>query len=141
MAYCTQSDLLKRISETKLIQLTDDEDAGIIDTDVIAQAIIDADAEIDGYCGKRYTVPFTTVPAIILKFSVDIAIYNLYGRRKGAPTDRQDRYDNAIKFLTNVSKGFISLGEDDPDSTPAATNTPDITQNDRIFTRDKMNGF
>ena len=141
MAYSLQADLLEQISESKLIQLTDDADAGIIDADVITRAIADADAEIDGYCGTRYTVPFTTVPAIIRKVSVDIVIYNLYARRKGAPDDRQKRYDDAIKFLINVSKALISLGADDPDSTPAETNKPDITQNDRIFTRDKMNGF
>ena len=141
MAYSLQADLLGQISENKLIQLTDDDDAGSIDADVITRAIADSDVEIDGYCGTRYTVPFTTVPAIIRKVSVDIAIYNLYARRKGAPDDRQKRYDNAIKFLTNVSKALISLGADDPDSTPAETHKPEISQSDRIFTRDKMNGF
>lgn len=141
MAYSLQADLLEQISSDKLIQLTDDADIGSIDADVISRAIADADAEIDGYCGRRYTVPFTTVPAIIRKVSVDIAIYNLYARRKGAPDDRQKRYDNAIKFLTNVSKGLISLGADDPDSVPSGSNAPEITQSDRIFTRDKMNGF
>jgi phage gp36-like protein len=141
MSYSMQADLLEQISSDKLTQLTDDADTGSIDADVIARAIADADAEIDGYCGTRYTVPFTTVPAIIRKVSVDITIYNLYARRKGAPDDRQKRYDNAIKFLANVSKGLISLGADDPDSVPADTNTPEITQSDRIFTRDKMDGF
>ena len=141
MGYCAQSDLLEQISDDKLTQLTDDADTGSIDADVITRSIADADAEIDGYCGRRYTVPFTTVPAIIRKVSVDIALYNLYARRKGAPDDRQSRYDNAIKLLLNVSKGLITLGADDPDSTPASSNTPEISQSDRIFTRDKMSGF
>jgi len=102
MSYSLQADLLEQISEAKLKQLTDDADTGSIDADVITRSIADADAEIDGYCGVRYTVPFTTIPTIIRKVSVDIAIYNLYARRHGAPEDRQKRYDNAVKFLLNV---------------------------------------
>jgi len=67
MSYSAQSDLLEQISEDKLIQLTDDLDAGTIDTDVITRAIADADAQIDSYCGKRYNVPFSTVPTMIRK--------------------------------------------------------------------------
>jgi len=139
-AYCTQVDILEQLDEDILIQLTDDADAGIVDVDVVIRAIADADAEIDGYCGKRYSVPFATVPAIIRKFSVDMAIYNLYARRKGAPEDREKRYNNAVKFLTNVSKGLISLGENDPDSTPAS-NAPEIDDQDRLFTRASMEDF
>jgi len=72
---------------------------------------------------------------------VDIAIYNLYARRKGTPEDRQKRYDDAIRFLKDVATGKASLGEDDPAGTPAGSHKPDIDQADRIFTRDKMKGF
>jgi len=138
--YATQADILEQLDEDTLIQLTDDADTGAVDDDMVTRAIADADAEIDGYCGKRYSVPFSTVPAIIRKFAVDIAIYNLYARRKGAPEDRKDRYTSALKFLAGVSKGIISLGENDPDSTPAS-NAPEIDDEDRIFTRTTMEGF
>ena len=141
MPYCTKPDILEQLDEDILIQLTDDNDLGVVDDDVITRAIADADAEIDGYCGTRYSVPFSTVPGIIRKMSVDISIYNLYARRKGAPEDRQKRYDNAIKFLVNVSKKLVSLGADDPDAPPSDTHKPEIDQSDRIFTRDKMSGF
>jgi len=140
MAYCTQSNVLDQIDEDVLIQLTDDDNAGVVDTDVVTQKIADADALIDGYCGARYTVPFDPVPALVLKFSVDIAIYNLYGRRKGAPEDRRNRFKEAVDFLKGVAVGNNSLGEDDPDagetSFELSTNNPD-----RIFTRGKMSGF
>jgi len=138
--YAAQADILEQLDGDILIQLTDDADAGTVDADMVTRAIADADAEIDGYCGKRYSVPFSTVPAIVRKFSVDIAIYNLYARRKGAPDDRKQRYDNAVKFLANVAKGLISLGEDDPDSTPAS-NAPEIDNEDRLFTRTTMEDF
>ena len=140
MAYCTQSEILDQMDEDVLIQLTDDDDAGVVDTDVVAQKIADADALIDGYCGGRYTVPFNPVPALISKFSVDIAIYNLYGRRKGAPEDRRNRFKEAIDFLKGVAAGNNSLGEDDP-ATGETSFKLSSSNPDRIFTRDKMSGF
>lgn len=140
MAYCIQSDLEEQISEADLIQLTDDDNAGVVDAGVVTRAIDDADAEINGHCGKQYSVPFSTVPPIIRKLSVDIAIYNLCARRGGAPEDRKERYDNAIKFLTGVATGKNALGEDDPDES-SSSHKPEISSNDRIFSRDKMEGF
>ena len=61
---------------------------------------------------------------MVRKLSVDISIYNLYARRKGAPEDRKQRYDSAIRFLRDVSTGKASLGStapDDSDGGPEAT--------------------
>ena len=135
MAYCTKTDILEQLEEDVLIQLTDDEDAGIVDDDKVTRAIVDADAEIDSYCGTKYDVPFTMAPAMIRKMSVDITIYNLYARRRGAPEDRKERYDDAISFLKDISKGIASLGGDGPsaddDSGPEAT----TVKSDRVFSR------
>jgi len=135
MAYCIKTDILEQIEEDVLIQLTDDDDAGVVDEDKVTRAIADADAEIDSYCGTKYDVPFLTVPVMIRKMSVDIAIYNLYARRRGAPEDRKERYDDAISFLKDVSKGIASLGGDGPsvddDSGPEAT----TVKSDRVFSR------
>ncbi len=105
-----------------------------IDTSVTTRAIADADAEIDGYCKAVYDVPFSPVPVMVRKISVDIAIYNLYARRKGAPEDRRNRYKDAIKFLENVAKGIVDLGSDAPsvDDDAGAESSSDI--DDRIFT-------
>lgn len=134
MAYCDQDDILDQIDEDELIQLTDDDDTGDVDADIVAKAIADADAEIDGYCAARYTVPFDPVPVIIRKMSVDIAAYNLYARRRGATEGRKERYSNAVRFLRDLSKGMITLGADAPspatDGGPAASSNKD----DRVFT-------
>jgi phage gp36-like protein len=133
MAYCTQDDILEQIDEDDLIGLTDDDDAGEVDDDKVTRAIADADAEIDSYCGTRYDLPFSPVPVMVRKLSVDIAIYNLYARRRGAPDDRRQRYDNAVRILRDISRGLISLGADGPsvddDAGPEAT----TTKSDRIF--------
>jgi phage gp36-like protein len=134
MAYCTQSDLLELISEDDLIQLTDDAGMGIVDSSVVDRAISDADAEIDSYCGTKYDVPFSPVPVMVRKLSVDISIYNLFARRRGAPEDRKERYNNAIRFLKDVSKGLGSLGADAPLSDDDAGPEATTSKSDRIFT-------
>lgn len=124
MAYSAQTDILEQLDEDILIQLTDDVDAGVVDDDAVTRAIADADSEIDSYCGAHYEVPFSDVPAMVRKLSVDISIYNLYARRKGAPEDRKQRYDSAIRFLRDISTGKASLGStapDDSDGGPEAT--------------------
>jgi len=135
MAYCIQNDILEQVDEDVLIQLTDDDDAGVVDADVVTRAIADADAEIDSYCGARYNLPFYPVPEMVRKLSVDIAIYNLFARRKGAPDDRKKRYDDAIRFLRDIAKGIGTLGADAPadddDSGPEAS----TIKSDRIFSR------
>ncbi len=113
MAYSTEADIKKLISLESLVQLTDDEGLNIVDQGRVTEAIADADAEIDAYCAGRYTVPFSTVPAVIKKLSVDIAVYNLYSRcpsEEETPPVRQERYKYALKMLESISKGTITLG-------------------------------
>jgi phage gp36-like protein len=141
MAYSTQNDMLEQVDEDVLIQLTDDDDAGTVDANKVTAAIAGADALIDGYCGKKYSVPFSTVPALVARFSVDIAVYNLYGRRKGAPEDIRTRFKDAVDFLKGVASGSNSLGEDDPEGVDSSAPQMATTNPARIFDRDKMSGF
>lgn len=144
MAYSVLNDLKKMIPEESLIQLTDDEGYGTVNQTRIDEAIAQADAEIDSYCGGKYSIPFAApVPDIVKKISVDIAIYNLYSRRvEVIPDVRTDRYKNAIRQLEGISKGIISIGED---PAPAAPTTGGVktnkTDNDRTFTKTKLEGF
>jgi len=141
MAYSTQTDILQELDQATLIQLTDDNGTGGVSAAVVTAKIADADAEIDGYCGQRYTVPFATVPPIIKRASIVIAVKNLFGRRRGAPESRRQDYDDMIRFLKDISSGKATLGVDDPDGTPSASNEPDIESADRVFSRDKLIGF
>jgi len=143
MAYCTLDDLEKLIPEVTLIQLTDDEDTGAVNTERVSEAIAQADSEVDGYAGTKYSVPFTTVPPVVKKCSVDIAVYNLYSRKvEEFPATRKDRYNNAIRFLEKVAKGEISLGLD-PEPTAKSEGGAECnkTSDDRVFTRTTMEGF
>ena len=141
MPYCTQSDILEQVSLEDLIGLTDDAGQGIVDASVVARAIADADAEIDSYAASRYPVPFAPVPAMIRKTAVEIAICNLYARRRGAPDSRRQRYDNAVKFLKSVASGEVTLGADAPAESAADGIEASTSAEDRVFTRDTLKGY
>ena len=91
---------------------------------IIHAAIGDADAEIDGYLAKRYPVPLSLVPKVINKFCKDIAVYNLFSRIGiDEGTDQKtylNRYNAAIKFLTLIAEGKVSLGAETDDPAMAA---------------------
>jgi phage gp36-like protein len=141
MAYSSLTQIQQRVNETTLIRLTTDS-GDAVDLVTVEGAIADADAEIDGYVGRRHAVPLDPVPPMLTKISADIAVYNLYLLRPGSvPEEIRERYKDAIRFLKDVSNGVVSLGVDDPDGTPAATHKPDIESSDRVFSRSKLEGF
>ncbi len=113
---------------------------------VIDEAIADADGEIDGYLAKRYRVPLAPAPKVINKFSKDIAIYNLFSRM-GIEKDSDHgiyltRYNAAIKFLTMVAEGKVSVGADaDGDPASAAATGFTVKSSPRLFSRNSMRGF
>jgi len=102
---------------------------------VVTRAIADADEEIDSYAGVRYSLPFSTTPNRVRTLSVDIAIYNLYSRRRGAPEDRKARYERVIQFLKDVATGKAVLDVPDPaNDTDDGVETSSV-KTDRVFSR------
>lgn len=139
--YATMDDLKEQVPETTLIQLTDTDGTGEPDDSRVTRALADAEAEINGYCGKRYTVPFSPVPDLVRKFTVDIAIYNLFALVDGdIPEDRKERYKSAVAYLRGVASGSNTLGENDPQEAGVAE-TPRVVSATRIFSRDSLRGW
>jgi phage gp36-like protein len=138
MAYCTASDLTNSgLSSATLIQLTDDNGDGVADAAVIAEAIAQADAEIDGYLGGRYAIPVAPVPALLRNLSVAVSAWKLYSHRGLNDERRRQDYDDAIATCRRLAKGEMVL--------PAATSgevatdgadLPEASRSsaDRIFT-------
>lgn len=115
--YSTLEDIKKLLPEATLRQLTDDEKTSSVNEQRVSEAISQADAEIDSYCSQVYQTPFTTVPPVIKKCSVDMAIYHLYSRRVEAiPETRATRYKDAIRLLRGVVDGDVSLNIPTDDS-------------------------
>lgn len=143
MSYNALADIIGRVSEDVLIQLTDDKGLGVIDTSKVDEAITLADGEVDGYCGKRYVVPFSPVPAFVQGLALDLAVYNLFSLRENMPENRKARYENAIKALGDIAKGIVTLGVQTP--TPPtetfSTATPQVVQTSGRFSPGKLKGF
>ena len=81
--YANTDNMLSRFGEQDLMLLTEREGSvpGQINIAVLEQALRDASAEIDGYIVGRYTLPLTTVPAVLERNCCDIARYFLYGEK------------------------------------------------------------
>lgn len=141
MAYTTQADLITRYGEQMLLGLTDIgmPAAGQIDTDMVARAISDADAMIDGYLRERYVVPLASPPPEISAISAAIAIWKLHSFEPGKKIETD--YRDALAALKDIAKGLIKL--DAATVAPVTTGGTGamITDRERPFTEANMKGF
>lgn len=156
MSYCTQSDLIARISQSVLIQLTDDEKLATSSTTLaaaivlnsaitarITAAIADGDALIDSYLRKQYDVPLTSPPQQILRVAVDLAVWHLHKRRRsemGMPEDVREDYKDALGYLGKVNSGHIDLGIE-PEPAASSVVVATAQGEDRYFTETTLEDF
>ena len=135
MAYCTLADIEKLLPESQLIRLTDDESAGVVNTDRVQEAIDSAADEIDSWIGARVALPLSKAIPLLTRINADVAIYFLYGRyAETIPETRANRYKDAVRLLEKINTGDISLGVQAPPDPPAAANYEKGVQ---VSTRDK----
>jgi len=141
MPYATRQNMVDRFDEEELVQLTDRKDppAGIIDDTVLTKALDDASALIDGYLQGRYTLPLGNVPVTLERITCDIARYYLY--EDGVTEVVKQRYQDAAKYLNDVSAGRIDLGLDSSNNPATVSNAPDYQAPDRVFTTDTLKDF
>lgn len=122
MAYSTLADLQGSITDKILRELTDEENNGkqIIQSKIDA-AITIADNEIDGWLAKRYTVPFSPVPALVNSWSVILSIYYLYlNSSEKIPRIRQRLYDQ-IASPNKTNPGALKRVADGDSDIPGIT--------------------
>lgn len=151
MAYCTAEDVIEMLKDDMLnpiignAYIEDPKERKATIRPMAVEAIADADAEIDGYLMKRYPVPMAPVPAVISKYSKDIAVYNLVSRAGIDTGERESnyltRYKNAIAFLTKVAKGEADIVKEGTDQAKAAASGFKITGSPRLFSRNSMRGL
>lgn len=144
MAYCTITDLEARLEGgmDTLIELSDQATppTGALNTVVVNAAIDDAAAMIDSYLASRYTLPFASVPRMLRKVNVDIALPILAGKR--AKEQMLDDRDAALKWLKDVAAGTASIGIDASNNVvKASSGGPQIVAPDRVFTQALLADF
>lgn len=144
MAYHVLADLMPaRLTEAELVQLTnDDADASTVDEDVYAECRADAEAEIDGYLGARYSLPLASTPPLVKRLSITLTIFELFRRRfpEGVPAGRQADADRAHKLLEQLSRGTVTLGEQ-PEAPVNSERKAQTSNEAATFTRDTLSGF
>lgn len=134
MPYATQQDIIDRYGEDDLIIAADHDGDGVADAAVVAQGLSDATDEINTYAGGRYTLPFAEVPPVLKRLCVDMALY-LMSKPPSITEEKRKRYEDAIKLLTSISTGKVSLGISDAEATGSNAGGAFFQANDRIFKR------
>lgn len=139
MPYASQQNLIDRFGEDELIQLTDRTNTNLINATVIARALADADAEINGYLSSKYKLPLSPVPGVLEKLACDIARYQLYENAVTEIVKR--RYEDVIRYLKDVVSGKASLGPDINNVQPAANNSVKMSSTTPVWKRANSGGF
>jgi len=142
--YCSLEDIQKQVIQDSLIQLTDDNQVGVIDKDVVYEAISYASNLIDAYLRGRYTLPLATTPDIIRIIATDLSVYRLYSRRfqTETPDSIREKYNHSIKTLEQIQRGKIlpdiELAEEICQKREYRCNK---TPSDRIFSNEVLRKF
>jgi phage gp36-like protein len=148
--------ITKRHAEASVLLITDwDQAAQTGDTlaDAIArdaniqvridEAIADAEGLINSYLRKQYAVPIASPPDMVIRWTVDICLFNLYELRSEhykPPEQIVSRFNRAMKELELVNTASIDLGIQ---PVPAASDAvvADTDSEDRLFTADTLEDF
>lgn len=152
MPYCVQADVQNAAGgEARLKQLADWDSNAALDAAVVTDAIAAADALIDSFASKRFTVPFNPVPEIIKRTSAELAMLTIARNRAGLSDAQQKRWDELAGtergregWLYQLATGVVTPGGD-PLPTKHGTMAVDSVEttlpSDRDNSRDKLGGF
>lgn len=133
MIYATRQDIIDRYGDDELIVSADHDGDGTADRAVVEQGLQDASDAIDVHIGERYPLPLKSVPPVLIRLCVDMALY-LMSKPPAITDEKRRRYEDAVKLLTKISEGKGTLGEHDPGGTGSAGGSF-FHANDRVFKR------
>jgi phage gp36-like protein len=139
VAYTAQGDLDEYLSEQSLIQLTDDDRNGTVDSAIVTECIVGAEAEVNGLLATRYDVPFTTAPEIVKEICVVFTVLRLFLRRGGVPESFQTLVDQKREILDRIVEGKIKLP--DVEDTTQGFGGTEFSSYERIFGRSESSGW
>jgi phage gp36-like protein len=132
--YSTVAQILKLLPEYEVLQLADDDAAGLLDDPAVTEQ---ADREIDAYVGTVKRVPLSPVPALIENLSIKLAIHHLYLRRPGVeePDTWQRETTRCMRLLEAIATGKMALGAEEGAASGPSQGTASFTAGRRLMTR------
>jgi phage gp36-like protein len=164
--YCTINDIKDFIDVNIIIELAGDSKRETEDIDLtwppvdseapldpilinVNKAIKAADEEIDTGLGSRYITPFNPIPDRVNTFSTELAIYQLFLRRRRQNLDESlvTRYKQIKEEIKKLGEGYGKLegAKLVNDTSAAASGTGEYrgnkTANDKIFTKNLLKKY
>lgn len=145
MPYCEIQDISAEFKQEELARLTGDSSGTTIDESRITLAIERAEAIVNAYLEKRFSIPLSSEQAPFLKqICVSLAVNSLYEMKykvTSIPESVMYRRRNAVNFLKLLSSGDISLASTvHGESAPPMLITNKKTD-DRLFNKDVLDKF
>lgn len=116
IVYATSEELTTYLGDTGAILISDRDGSGESDPGVVAAALAGASSTADSYIAKW--LPLSEVPLVLRDHVLAIATYRL--ANDAQTEDMRRRYEDAIAWLRDVSKGLVSLGIPPAVETPSA---------------------
>lgn len=106
MVYATAAQLETHLGESAYLVIADRDGDGLADADAVASSLEQASSVADSYLARYLPIP--EAPKALVRAVLDIAVHELAGDRE---TDIQrKRYEDAIAWLRDVSKGAATIG-------------------------------
>lgn len=139
--YATKQDLLDRDS-SMLWNLAIDRDTDQLNYIAIADALEQADDEINSFLAKRYVLPLQEVTSMLRKLAITISFYWLADADQQATNLMGERYQAALNTLKDIASGRRELGLPTLSTpTEGAVGKAELVQEgERLFTRKTLGG-
>lgn len=123
MSYCTVQDLIDRFGERELIQITDRDCQDVINQAVLAQAIADAEVEINSYISRW--LPLQSVSDNLTRIACNFTRYYLYDDKM--IDEVRVRYEDGRRYLEQLATGKIPFpGSSDGEAPPQPVNSNEV---------------
>ncbi len=120
MPYATRQDIVYREGLDAFTAAADRDRDGVIDETAVTAKLADASSTIDTYLALRYPLPLATVPPVLKRLCVDIALYLLSLSQDALTKELRQRYEDAISLLNKMAAGTVGLGIPANPATPVS---------------------
>lgn len=142
--YATRVDVVRSAGGTaRLLQIADQDGDSKEDTNLVDDAIVEAEAMINSYVRKKREVPLPVpIPDMIRTMAANLAVYTLKMWRDALTDADVVLQEQRIAWLENFAAGKVSLGVNpapppSPHNRPAATDRP----SSKAVSRENLKGF
>lgn len=141
MPYVTLAQLIDRYGEPTLVAVTDrgQHSTGVIDAAVVARAIADADATIDGYLARRYALPLSAPQPMLARLAGSIVFYALHVFQPDEKIVAEHK--EAVAMLREIAAGTVALTAAGAEAPQTGGTGARITDRERQMSQDNMGGF